>query len=130
MGSEMPQKQDAALNVKRTGTTGWLNEFIICFGITGLITAAYRFMKRNQERDINQLEDVKMDVTEDIEREIVDGFAKMLENLDLAGIRRVYEYTKSLSLSEETSKHLDDIIAALDDGNIKVANQLANHSRT
>ena len=82
------------------------------------------------EEGIIQLEDVKMDVTEDIEREIVDGFAKMLENLDLAGIRRVYEYTKSLSLSEETSKYLDDIIAALDDGNIKVANQLANHSRT
>ena len=103
-------------------------------GIEELISE-YRKVIAEAERILSeagliQLEDTKMAVSGDMEQDIIKGFAHMLDNLDLAGIRRVYEYTKKLSLTEETSKQLEELIKALDEGNIKVANQLVNHSTT
>ena len=75
-------------------------------------------------------EQAEVEVSGDVERALVEGFKDMMIQLDLAGIRRVYEYSKGLSLSEDTRKFIEDLINALDEGNIKVANQLVNHSRT
>ena len=76
-----------------------------------------------------QLDDVKLEASKDVEEALIDGFKKMLDNLDIVGIRKVYAYSKKLSLSEATEKHLEQIVAAVEEGNIKVANQLANHSK-
>ena len=75
-------------------------------------------------------EQAEVEVSGNVERALVEGFKDMMIQLDLAGIRRVYEYSKGLSLSEDTRKFIEDLINALDEGNIKVANQLVNHSRT
>ena len=71
-----------------------------------------------------------IEVSDNVERALVEGFKEMMLNLDLAGIRRVYDYSKGLSLSDDTRKFMDDLINAIDEGNIKVANQMVNHSRT
>ena len=39
-------------------------------------------------------------------------------------------YTKNLDLSSDTVSRIEELANAIDAGNIKVANQLANHSRT
>ena len=77
-----------------------------------------------------QEEDARLTVNKQLEDEILESIFKMVKDLDLAGVRRIASYSKSLMLSEEAEGIIHDIVNAIDSGNIKVANQLANHSRT
>ena len=74
--------------------------------------------------------DTKLTVTKELEEEILESIYQMVKDLDLAGVRRVSQYSKKIMLSSETASCIEDIVNAIDAGNIKVANQLANHSRT
>ena len=113
----------------KEGRYGYIDD-----GIDELITEYRRVISEAgrilSEAGLIQTDDGKIDVSKDMEQELINGVVNMFNDLDLAGIRRVYEYTKKLSLSEDTSKYFEEIIRALDEGNIKVANQLINHSRT
>jgi hypothetical protein len=74
--------------------------------------------------------DTKLTVTKELEEEILESIYQMVNDLDLAGIRRMVNYTKNLDLSSDTVSRIEELVNAIDAGNIKVANQLANHSRT
>lgn len=73
---------------------------------------------------------MKESVSSDVEQALLAGVSYMLEELDLAGIRRMYDISKNISLSDDGKHFLEELIKALDEGNIKVANHLVNHSRT
>ena len=66
-------------------------------------------------------------ISSDVEQALVDGLSQMFAEMDFAGIRRMYNHTKNMALADETREFLDKLIKALDEGNIKVANQLVNH---
>ena len=92
-----------------------------------VLNEAYRILL---DAGLVEEEQESIEVSGDVENALVEGFKDMMINLDLAGIRRVYEYSNGLSLSEDTRKFIDDLINAIDEGNIKVANQMVNHFRT
>lgn len=103
-------------------------------GIDKLI-ADYRVIKEEVhnillKEGLVQEEDAKLAVNKQLEDEILESIFKMVKDLDLAGVRRIASYSKSLMLSEEAEGIIYDIVNAIDSGNIKVANQVANHSRT
>lgn len=77
-----------------------------------------------------QEENAKLTVNKQLEDEILDSIYQMVKDLDLSGVRRIANHSKSLMLSAEAEAIIEDIENAIDSGNIKVANQLANHSRT
>ena len=103
-------------------------------GIDKLI-ADYRVVKEEvhnilAKEGLVQDTDTKLTVTKELEEEILESIYQMVNDLDLAGIRRMVNYTKNLDLSSDTASRIEELVNAIDAGNIKVANQLANHSRT
>ena len=103
-------------------------------GIDKLI-ADYRVVKEEvhnilAKEGLVQDTDTKLTVTKELEEEILESIYQMVNDLDLAGIRRMVKYTKNLDLSSDTVSRIEELANAIDAGNIKVANQLANHSRT
>lgn len=106
-------------------------------GIDNLISAyrvvlqqAYNILSK--EGMIEAKDDVILmdNVSNDVEQALLDGLRHMLDNLDLVGVRKMYDISKNILLSDEAKDIINGIIEALDEGNIKVANQLINHSRT
>ena len=73
---------------------------------------------------------LKEKVSNDVEQALQAGLGYMLDRLDFAGIARIYEMSKDFSVSDSTKQLMSELMKALDEGNIKVANQLVNHSKT
>ena len=65
----------------------------------------------------------------ELEYEIVESIYRMVNDLDFIGIKRISDHSKQLMLSEKTVALMNDLLKAIDEGNIKVANQLVNHSK-
>lgn len=103
-------------------------------GIDKLI-ADYRVIKHEVynillKEGLVQAEDFMLNITKELEDEILESIYQMVNDLDLAGVRRIVKHSKDLMLSSDIASRIEEIVDAINAGNIKVANQLANHPRT